>query len=422
MPRSRQKTPIAHVDRAATSARPWRYFTVAASMPTLGSALGLDGGALFQIAAVEDLGLAPSTIGFAFLLGLLSLPVQVAAARFPLWQARRNLRLFLFITALQCFAMAALVVFNVIDTNVAFLALGITILAEVNLSVLFATSWQPLLNFGLESEVRQGVNARGRAVGGLIVAGIVVLYGSSSMEFRSVIFALLGLVAIILVATCRDLPSPDRPDGRSVSAGNPKSRVKLPRSVYPVFGLLSLAGLTAGWPLFLVYCSEYLWPEVNLGAVGAVQVGGALLAASVWRAKTNLTRVAAQAGWILLLATTALVLLRAPIDGVFASATVVVALFLGSACNVVLLLALLERAHQAVDEETAVRTFTLLDVVASSTLQMGLFVSGLLVSASGATMSWVLDPYRIWLFVGAIAIAVAMSWHAWSRRSDDSPH
>jgi hypothetical protein len=53
--------------------------------------------------------------------------------------------------------------------------------------------------------------------------------------------------------------------------------------------------------------------------------------------------------------------------------------------------ALLEIVHRTVDHRASVRTFTILDVVDSSSLQLGLFIAGLLVAASNVKQ--VRTPY-----------------------------
>src|SRR5215213_2800753 len=95
---------------APTTLRATRQFLpIILLMPTLKSAIGIDGGAVFQLLAIEDLRLSPTQIGVAFGLGVLSLPVQVWAARIPLSRARRNLRIFLILSAAQAWLLAALV-------------------------------------------------------------------------------------------------------------------------------------------------------------------------------------------------------------------------------------------------------------------------------------------------------------------------
>jgi hypothetical protein len=63
----------------------WQFIAVALTMPALKSAVGIDGGAIFQILAAEDLGLDPRAIGIAFAMGVVSVPIQLLAARLPLW-------------------------------------------------------------------------------------------------------------------------------------------------------------------------------------------------------------------------------------------------------------------------------------------------------------------------------------------------
>ncbi|MGK5532100.1 hypothetical protein [Streptomyces sp. URMC 129] len=385
-------------------------------MPTLGSALGLDGGAIFQIAAVEDLSLDPGIIGLAFALGVLSVPVQVLAARLPLWRAGRNLRLFLLIAALECAVLALLVGLDVVGGGFALIALGVTVAAEINLSVLYAPSWQPLLNYGLASQGRQRVNSWGRAAGGLIVASAVVLFGSAGPVLRTAMFAVVGAVALLLAVAARGIPAPDRPVERDLGASFLEDRPKLSPTMRRIYLILGVAGLATAWPLFLVYADKVLWPGANLGVLGAVQLGGSLLAAASWRSSdTNLGRYGWQAGLVLLAATVALAVVRAPVEGTAEQVVTVVALAVASAANLTILLAMLERAHGDIDEATSVRALTLLDVVASTSLQVGLFIGGLLVSASIDRADWPLDPYRIWLVAGTAAVAMGLASPAFRR-------
>lgn len=403
-------------------ARTWRYFAVALTMPTLGSVLGLDGGAIFQIAAVEDLGLDPKTIGLAFALGMLSVPVQVLAARLPLWRAGRNLQLFLFVAALECAVLALLVGLGVVGGVFALIALGVTVMAEINLSVLYAPSWQPLLNYGLTSQGRQRVNSWGRAAGSLIVAGAVAFFGSAGPVPRAAMFVVAGAVALLLAVAARGIPAPARPVERDLNASLLKDRPGLSPTMRRIYLILGVAGLAAAWPLFLVYADKVLWPGANLGVLGAVQLVGSLLAALSWRSsRANLGHYAWQAGLVLLAATVALAVVRAPIHGTAGQVVTIGALAVASAANLTILMALLERAHQDVDEATAVRAMTLLDIVASTSIQLGLFIGGLLVSVSIDRARWPLDPYRIWLVAGAAAVAVGLASPAFRRPRRGSP-
>jgi hypothetical protein len=70
-------------------------------------------------------------------------------------------------------------------------------------------------------------------------------------------------------------------------------------------------------------------------------------------------------------------------------------------------LALLELAHRAVDERTAVRAFTVYDVVGSTSLQIGLFTGGLVIAVADRTTGWPVDLYRLHLLVCATLILFA---------------
>ncbi len=74
-------------------------------------------------------------MGVAFGLGVLSVPVEIWAARLPLWRARRNLRTFLMAAAAQVWVLAVLVASGD-GSGVAGLALAVTVVAEISLSVL----------------------------------------------------------------------------------------------------------------------------------------------------------------------------------------------------------------------------------------------------------------------------------------------
>ena len=118
------------------------FVPVALTKPALAAALGIDGGAIFQIFAVEDLGLSPAAIGTAFGLGLMSLPMQLWAGRMPLRLARRNLQIFLVLAAIQGALLAWLLAVGATG-GLAATALVVTVTAEVAISVLFATRGNP---------------------------------------------------------------------------------------------------------------------------------------------------------------------------------------------------------------------------------------------------------------------------------------
>jgi hypothetical protein len=262
-----------------------RFLAVALTMPTLGSALGIDGGAIFQIVASENLGLDARAIGIGFGLGVISVPVQVWAARMPLWRARRNLQVFLACAAVQCWVLAGLVAFVVPGDRRAIAALAITVTAELSLSVLYATAWQPLLSYALTVTARQHINSRGRAGGGALLAGGLLVFGLADDLTRIVFLVAVGAVAIALAVSLRDLASPDRlvdsPDVGDAARRAPTNR-SIPAQMRTIYMMTAFIALAA-WPLFIVYTREVLWPSANLGLVAAVQFAGALLAAAAWR-------------------------------------------------------------------------------------------------------------------------------------------
>ena len=130
-----------------------RYLPATILGPLVGAALGVDGGPIFQILAIENLGLGATAIGIAFGLGVVSLPVQIYAARIPIERARRNLQIFFVFAALQAWLLAVLVSIGATG-GFATVALGVTITAEISVSVLFATAWQPLLASGVDTKGR----------------------------------------------------------------------------------------------------------------------------------------------------------------------------------------------------------------------------------------------------------------------------
>ena len=102
---------------------------------------------------------------------------------------------------------------------------------------------------------------------------------------------------------------------------------------------------------------------------------------------------------MLVAAGVALAVIRVPVEHRAAEfATLALALVAAAALTTVRL-ALLEVAHRSVDERSSVRAFTLLDVVASTSLQIGLLAGGLLVAASSSASHWTVDPYRIYVVV-----------------------
>jgi len=401
----------------------WQFIAVALTMPALKSAVGVDGGAIFQILATEDLGIDPRAIGIAFAMGVVSVPIQLLAARLPLWRARRQLQIFLALAAIQCWVLALLVAFNVAGEQVALVALGVTVVAEISVSVLYAPAWQPLLRYALTSEHRQAVNSRTRAAGGLLVAATVILFGAAGGVLRTSILVLVGAIAGLLATAASRLPAPAGPDRREVDAPSIRPRsAPLPPQLRSIYIVLGLSGLAATWPLFLVYAHDVLWPTANLGLLGALQLGGALLAAAIWRTTdADLASRASRACGLVLTAIVALAAVRAPVTTRLEEITTVVALAAGAASAATIALSLLEDVHRQVDDETSVKALTILDVIESTSLQVGLLMGGFLISASAGRAEWLLDPYRLYLLTITILMSLALAFRAVRRRRQALP-
>lgn len=99
--------------------------------PLLWAVLGIGGGPIFQIIAVENLGLSAAALGITFGCCVVSLPFQVLAARMPLQWARRNVQWFLAMAALQTWILATLVAIGATGA-LAIMALVVTVTAEIS--------------------------------------------------------------------------------------------------------------------------------------------------------------------------------------------------------------------------------------------------------------------------------------------------
>ena len=187
-----------------------RLIAVILTVPLMATAVGIDGSSMFQILATQNLQLSPRVIGIAFGLGVLSIPFQLLAARIPLWQARRNLRLFLVVMAALTVALAALVFAEVTGTP-AYLALLITVVAEIAVSVLYATSLQPLLSYGLGTEQRQQLGRIVRPIGSVLIAAVVIGFGAAGASGRGVMLMVIAVVGVGAAGSLRHIAAPPRP-------------------------------------------------------------------------------------------------------------------------------------------------------------------------------------------------------------------
>ncbi len=174
-------------------------------------------------------------------------------------------------------------------------------------------------------------------------------------------------------------------------------------------------------PLWLVYLDKVLWPTVNLGAIAAVQTVASMAALLAWRSTDgDVTRRA-----LVAVARNPRCGSRhrapaqpsgfgRPADRRGRGATAIVA---GGTTTV--RIAMLEAAHRVVRPANTVRAFTLIDVVASTSLQVGLLVSGLLITASTGAGAGLADPYRVFVVVTSAATIPAIVWFRKRSSEDD---
>jgi hypothetical protein len=385
----------AHESEASPPRQMSRFVPVALTKPALAAALGIDGGAIFQILAVEDLGLSSSAIGTAFGLGLLSIPLQLWAGRMPLRLARRNLQIFLVLAAIQCALLAWLLAVGATG-GLAATALVVTVTAEVAISVLFTTAWQPLLSARASSRDRQRINAGWTALGRGLLAALLVVFSAADVAGRSLLLVALSLVAIGVAAslgriTVTDVSTPA--PSTSLSSALPQSLTPAMRWIFGGFIAINLGAL----PLWLVYLSQVMWPAANLGAVGAIQTAAVVAALLAWRTtEGDLGRRAIVGVQLVFAGGIALLGVGRAAESSGEHAVVLVVTVAMTFGMMYASLALLEMAHRLVGEqEGVVRIFTLIDVVDSSSLQAGLFVGGLLVSSSFRATTW--TPYVVFV-------------------------
>lgn len=387
-----------------------RLVPVTLLKPVLGAALGIDGGPLFQILAVENLGLSPVAIGTAFGLGLLSLPVQLWAARLPLHRVRRNLQLFLFIAAVQALLLAGLLAIGATG-GLAATALVVTVTAEIAISVLFTTAWQPLLSARARSQDRQRLNAFWPAVGRGLLAGVLVVFSAANVAGRAAVLVVLAAVAIGTAFQLRHVTAPRAPEPLATDRATATAKTPIPLGIKRIlasFALLNFGAL----PMWLVYLSEVIWPSADLGLVGAVQTIAVVAALLAWRTTEGPLGRRAMIGTVAVLAgSLALLTVDGAVESTFEQGTVLAVTVAMAGGATYASVALLESAHRIVHDQTSVRNFTLLDVVDSSSLQLGLFIGGLLVAASATGESP--TPYVVFVVTTTFAATAVISRTTW---------
>ena len=186
--------------------------------------------------------------------------------------------------------------------------------------------------------------------------------------------------------------------------------------------LTVLAAVNIGaLPLWLVYLDTVLWPTANLGVVAGVQVAASVLALLAWRPTDgDVTRRALVASVVLLAAVVALPLVGDTVDAPVTQAGLLALTAAVGAAGTTIRVAMLETAHRTVKPENSVRAFTILDVVASTSLQAGLLAGGFLIAAS-ATTTWPIDPYLIFVIASSTAAVIAVRFSARAARVDRFP-
>lgn len=151
-----------------------------------------------------------------------------------------------------------------------------------------------------------------------------------------------------------------------------------------------------------------LWRDANLGLLAAIQMLSFIVAMIAWRpTERDVTDRAWRAAGVTLAGTVLVTMISGPEPGRVGQALILLATAMTAVGTTTTDLALLELFHRSVDSGTTVRTFTVLDVVGSSSLQAGLAVAGLLITASARTRSWPADPYQILITAAAAATFLA---------------
>lgn len=130
-----------------------------------------------------------------------------------------------------------------------------------------------------------------------------------------------------------------------------------------------------------------------------------------WRSTdSDVTRRALATAIVTLVAASSIVVLDRPVESQAQQGLVVAATVAMTGGVTITRLAMLEATHGVVTRANTVRAFTMLDVVASISLQAGLFISGFLIAASATTDTWLTDPYRAFLLISTAASIPTILW------------
>ncbi len=384
--------------------------------------IGVDGHPIFQILAVESLGLGPRAIGVALGLGTLSIPVQIWAARIPLARARHNVRLFLVGVGAMALMTAGLIVGAEPGSWVAGLALVIAIVAEIAVSVLMAPAFQPLISYSLTPAQRPFMLGPAQALTGIVVLLTTALVGALDDRGRAMFLVVLAVAAFVVAGMLRVLPAPpashrrphvDTVDGdaesvdQAVGSGSGQNDDR--RTIRRLYHMMPALAV-GSWPLLVTYAALTLWPDGNLGLLGAALAGGSVVASFLWRDPgSHLIPLIRAATVVAALCTIGLVLLDAPIESGPGTATLLALAAVGSASRAVTVTGVMELIHRRIDTTNSVRVMTMVDVIGSTSGQLNLFVAGFLIAAagSGPTPLAGLDVYEIWILVMSAVLMTA---------------
>ena len=387
--------------------------------------IGVDGHPIFQILAVESLGLGPRAIGIALGLGTLSIPVQIWAARIPLARARHNLRLFMIGVGVMALLTAALIVWAEPGSWVAGLALVVATVAEIVVSVLAAPSFQPMISYGLTPAQRPFMLGPAQAMTGIVILVTTALVGALDDNGRAIFLLVMAALSFTVGWMLRVLPPP--PDSRSDliealdgerASGSGRQDDPDPgpdeedRAPFLELYLTMPAVAVGSWPLLVTYAALVLWPDGNLGLLGAALAGGSVIASLLWRDPgSRLITVIRASAVLSALCTVALVTLEAPINAGAGALMLLALAIAGSAARSVTMTGIMELIHRRIDTTNSVRVMTMIDVIGSTTAQLNLFVAGFLIASSGTGGSVMvgLDVHQVWIVVMAVVLLVAVA-------------
>ena len=172
-----------------------------------------------------------------------------------------------------------------------------------------------------------------------------------------------------------------RPQVRLVGEDGDQPRKPLRLSSGMWWILLSFTTINlVALPLWLVYLSQVMWPTAILEVIGAIQIISIVAALIAWRTTDGFLGRRAIIGVLLILGgSVALLGVGRVAESAGERTTVLIVTVVMTFGMMYARLALLEMAHRLVlEQDKVMRVFTLLDVVDSSFLQLGLFGGGML--------------------------------------------